>query len=75
LSVISVRFYAFDARNTYASRGLHINEINYKIQKKQLSTAIKISIQINLTLILYSRLFEYLFKKYMQLLKCTTNSK
>jgi len=41
--VISVRFYAFDARNTYASRkGHYINEINYKMRKKQLSIAIKI---------------------------------
>jgi len=29
LSAISVRLYAFDARNTYASRKAIINEINY----------------------------------------------
>jgi len=45
LSVISVRFYAFDARNTNASRkGHHINDINYKIRKEQLLTAMKISL-------------------------------
>jgi len=31
------------------------------------------SIQINLTAILYSRLFEHLSKIYIQLLKCTTD--
>jgi len=29
LSAISVRLYAFDARDTYASRKAIINEINY----------------------------------------------